>query len=108
MRQSRLTFEEIQAAEQASEKRRQSRNQGFRKMHDRDRAHQKLSNGITMLWHVDRELNKDESHIVREDGTVVDITVYPQDVPEECFGLVIDGKRYLFDLDEFRKWLRWA
>ncbi len=107
-RHTKLTQEEILEAEKASDNRHHSRNQGYAKMHERDKAVQLLSNGATMVWHVPKELNKSESRFLRDDGTVENITVYPPEIPEDCFGLIIDGKRYLFDLDEFRKWLRWA
>lgn len=95
-RTSKLTFDEIQAAEQASEDRRASRAQGFKKMYERDQVMKVLSNGVRMLWHVDPELVKTPPG-----------GVWPE-IPEHQFMLVIDGKEHRFDLDEFRKWLRWA
>lgn len=96
MRKTDLTFDEIQAAEQASEDRRQSRKQGFAKMYERDAVMKRLSNGAVMLWHVDPELVKCPAG-----------GVWPN-IPEDKFLLVIDGKEHYFDLHEFRRWLRWA
>lgn len=107
MRTSNITAEEIQAAEKASEDRRRSRSQGFDKMHERDRAYQQLSNGTTMLWHVNKELIKQEG-TTEVGGKVVDVKIYPPTIPEDSFALVIEGKTHLFNLDEFRRWLRWA
>lgn len=108
MRNTKLTADEIHAAEEASENRRLSRGQGFKKMHERDKAVQLLSNGAVMLWHVPRELGKQQSNFTGENGEIVEVVVYPPEIPEDSFGLIIDGKKYLFNLDEFRKWLRWA
>lgn len=108
MRNTNLTADEIFAAEKAADDRRRSRNQGFAKMHERDQAVQLLSNGATMLWHVNQEDNKNTSSFTREDGTVVEMVVYPPEIPEDSFGLLLDGKKYIFNLEEFRKWLRWA
>lgn len=108
MKTSKLTFEEIQAAEEASENRRRSRSQGFKKMHERDKAVQLLSNGAVMLWYVPKELNKESSWYTNEEGKQVEIVVYPEKIPEDSFGLLLDGKKYIFDLAEFRKYLRWA
>jgi hypothetical protein len=107
MRKSKLTFDEILKAEQASDARHQSRKQGFAKMHERDQAMQTLSNGVTMLWYVDRELNKQEGTI-SIDGKDTEITVYPPQIPEDSFALVIEGRKHIFNTEEFRKWLRWA
>lgn len=114
MKKDNLTFEEIQAAEEASENRRRSRNEGFLKMHERDKAVQLMSNGATMLWHVPKELNKDSSWYRNDDGELTEIVVYAPDVPEDSFGLELTCKnckkhsRYIFDIHEFRKWLRWG
>lgn len=113
-RKSTLTFEEIQAAEEASDNRRRSRNQGFQKMHERDKATHLLSNDATMLWHVPRELGKEDSHYIDDDNKIVDITIYPPDIPDDSFGLDLKcsnckkRNRYIFNLDEFRKWIRWG
>jgi hypothetical protein len=96
MRKSTLTQEEIFAAEKAADDRRQSRNQGFIKMYERDSVMRHLSNGTTMLWHVDPKQVK-----MPPGG------VWPN-IPEDSFMLIVDGKEHLFNLEEFRKWLRWA
>ena len=79
---------EIQAAE------RQGKRKGaFKIMQDRDRGWAELSNGAHILWH--RERPKDEG-------------VVWTPVPDGCFALDINGKRTLFDAEEFRKHLRWV
>jgi hypothetical protein len=95
-RKSDLTFEEIQAAEKASDERRQSRAQGFTKMYERDAVMSRLSNGVLMLWHVDPSLVKTSAG-----------GVHPY-IPDDKFMLVIDGKEHYFDTEDFRKSLRWA
>lgn len=96
MRHTQLTQEEILAAEKAAEERKQSRKQGFTKMYERDSVMRRLSNGVTMLWHVDPELVKTPAG-----------GVWPN-IPEDKFMLLIDGKEHYFNTQEFKKWLRWA
>lgn len=108
MKTEKLTFEEIQAAELAADNRRQSRASGFAKMHERDQSVQLLSNGATMIWYVDKEANKREGWYTNEKGKEVKVTTYPPQIPEDSFGLKIDGKIYVFNTEEFRKNLRWA
>lgn len=113
-RHSKLTFEEIQAAEEASDNRRRSRAQGFQKMHERDKAVQLLSNDALMLWHVPRDLMKATESFVASDGSIYEVTTYPENIPQDSFGLELKCKdckkknRYIFNLEEFKKWLRWA
>lgn len=107
MRTTKLTADEILAAEKAAADRRDTRNRGFAKMHERDQAAKVLDNGVTMYWHVNKELGRETSTAV-VDGKEVDIAVYPMNIPEDCFALKIDGKMHLFNLEEFRRWLRWA
>lgn len=108
MRTSQITAEEIEAAERAAADRRDSRNRGFAKMHERDQAVKRLSNGVTMIWHVDRELGKQVSTYTNEAGEEVEVTLYPPNIPSDCFALEIEGKTHLFNLEEFRRWLRWG
>ncbi len=117
MKQDNLTFEEIQAAEEASENRRRSRNQGFQKMHERDQAVQLLSNGAVMLWHVNTETylsTHPPQAFKRANGEVVEFTILPPYIPEDSFGLELNCRhckkrsKYIFNLAEFRRWLRWA
>lgn len=96
MRTTKLTSEEIQAAEKASDDRKRSRGQGFAKMYERDAVMTRLSNGTLMLWHVDPKQVKTSAG-----------GVWPN-IPEDKFMLVIDGKEHYFDTEEFRKSLRWA
>lgn len=81
----------------AADERRRTRKMGFDKMHERDQAWRRLSNGTTMLWHVPKD-----RHPIGLLGPVM------PNVPEDKFALVINGKEILFDTEEFRKWLRWA
>ncbi len=94
MRTSKLTAEEIYAAEKASDDRHRSRRQGFDKMYERDAMWHRLSNDVVMLWHVPKDRKPPDTII--------------ENVPDDSFALVIDGKTHYFKLDEFRKWLRWA
>jgi hypothetical protein len=91
-----LTTDEILAAEQAAEDRKQSRKAGFNKMLERDAVMHRLSNGVIMLWSVDPKMVKTTAG-----GT------WPN-IPEDKFMLVIDGKEHYFDTGEFSQWLRWA
>ena len=108
MRTTKLTADEIYAAEKAASDRRDSRNRGFAKMSERDQSVQVLSNGVTMLWHVNKELRKQEGEVIIG-GVPVEVTTYRGlDIPEDSFALKIDGKIHMFNLEEFRRWLRWG
>lgn len=100
-------MDEILAAEKASDDRKRSRMQGFNKMHERDQAVQVLSNGVTMLWHVPKHLNAAVG-TYNINGEEVEITTYPPNIPEDSFALVMGSKKYVFNLEEFKTWLRWA
>lgn len=106
MKKTNLTFEEIQTAEKAADDRRKSRKTGFEKMIERDESMHRLSNGVVMLWHVNRDLMY--PYISGTDSEGQEYKVYQPTVPEDSFGLSIDGKVYLFNLEEFRRSLRWA
>lgn len=92
-RKANLTFEEIEKAEIAADKRRGDRVNGFSLMRDRDFGTHTLSNGVVMNWHVPKPTEGD--YIYRY-------------IPEDSFELVIDGKKTLFNTEEFQRWLRWA
>jgi hypothetical protein len=94
MRTSKLTADEVWAAEKAADDRKRSRKTGFDMMHTRDQGYTHLSNGVIFLWPVDRDK--------LPAGTVL------PNIPEGHFKLVIGGKEYLFDADEFAKWTRWV
>lgn len=96
-RYGRLTAEEINKAEKARDDRLRSRKKGFSKMHERDEGQALLNNGVTMHWPV-----------VEFDAPDKGIHVYPRRVPEGMFVLEFDGQSYLFDAEEFRRYLRWA
>lgn len=108
MRLGSLTADEMFAAEKAADERKQHRLAGFAKGKERDQYQKVLSNGVMMIWHVDKELNERTDEITMDDGRKVSITTYPPNIPEDKFALVIDGKEHYFDTDEFKKWLRWA
>lgn len=96
MKTSKQTADEIYAAEKAADDRRISRGQGFAKMYERDAVMRRLSNGVTMLWHVDPAQVKTTAG-----------GVWPN-IPEDKFILVVGGKEYYFNTEEFRNALRWA
>lgn len=93
MRNSKITAEDALATELAANDRKESRATGFAKMHERDKGYEHLSNGVSIIWPTRREPAEYEA--LRR-------------VPEGNFVLVVDGKDYLFDTDEFRQQLRWA
>lgn len=93
MRKTKLSEEEVLAAEKAADDRKRNRANGFSLMNDRDRGFRTFDNGITMLWPTERELIPGEARTY---------------VPSESFVLVVDGRNYLFDTEDFRKTLRWA
>jgi hypothetical protein len=94
LRKSKLSAAEIEAAEQAADKRKSSRKQGFSMMDERDRGWKHLSNGAVFFWPVPREK--------RENGLTY------LDVPEGHFVLVIGGREILFNADEMQGCLRWV
>lgn len=93
MRQSKQTGAEIMAAEIAAADRKETRATGFAKMSERDAGYHRLSNGILMIWPTIRKPVEYEGF---------------KQLPDGKFMLVIGGKEYLFDTDEFRQSLRWA
>lgn len=97
MRVGKLTHEEILKAEKAKDDRIQSRNKGFSKMRERDAGEARLDNGVLMYWPVPEYEAPDTG-----------IHVYPRRVPEGKFVLELGDESYLFDAEEFRKWLRWV
>lgn len=94
MRKTKLTMDEILTAEKAADNRKRSRKQGFDKMHERDQHWKRLSNDTIMLWYV----HPDQ----RNPGLAYEF------IPEDGFALIIGGKKYVYDTEEFRRWLRWA
>lgn len=92
-RQSKIKAEDALAAELAANDRKEKRKTGFDMMPIRDRGYKRLSNGVTILWPTDREL---------EDGETI------TRVPDGKFVLIVDGEYIPFDTDEFRQQLRWA
>lgn len=94
MRKSNLTADDIWAAEKAADDRKRTRKTGLDMIPIRDQGATRLSNGVLFGWSVPMDK--------REPGVA-----YPH-VPEGHFVLEIDGKRHLFNADEFAKWTRWV
>lgn len=89
MRKSTQTAQELLQIEMEADNRRRSRAKGFAKMKERDegwaRLHEYHHNAdIKMRW----DLN---------DQAVVD----------NKFALVVNGRQYILDAEEVRRWLRW-
>ncbi len=78
---------EIEAAE-----RQDRRKDGFGLMAIRDRGWGRMSNGVVMVWPVNDPVDK----------TIVN------GVPDNHFLLDIKGNKYLFEAEEFRRFLRWV
>lgn len=94
MRKSKLTTDEILAAEKAKDARKQSRSQGFKMMDVRDQGTAVMSNGVRIEWHVPKDRREEYvGYSAVDDGHFV---------------LTIDGKKRVFDGEEFRRWLRWV
>lgn len=114
MKTTKLSAEEIQAAEKAADDRRRSRSQGFVKRNERDAAVKVLSNGVIMHWHVHKDQREESGDVLLDDGTKIKITTYRgYNIPEDSFLLEFRNKHgetetHMFDLEEFRKALRWA
>lgn len=102
-RNTKLTAEEIFAAEQAADNHRRTRLSGYALMEVRDRGEVIISDhagkrNVAMYWPVNRELSPGETRF---------------DMPNGKFMLEFKNKngsteRVVFDAEEFRKWLRWA
>lgn len=100
MRQGDLTYSEIEAAERAKDDRIRGRKNGYSMMELRDMGRRQLSNGWVIQWPVEERFAwGPETNGVK---------VRTNKVPEGKFELSKDGKAYLFDAEEFRKWLRWC
>lgn len=97
MRKSNLSSQEIaELDELKAEERRAS---GLALGQVRDRGWARLRNNALVFWHHPKTL-----------GTEVNsIKIYNSaEVPPGCFGIMIDGKKVIFDAEELRKFLRWA
>ncbi len=95
MKPTITSFDEIMEAEKTAELRTGRRNSAFRTMKDRDLGSYRLSNGALVEWHVPPPENLDG---------LPDFFLFPKDIP--VGSVAIDGK--LYNLEELRKWLRWA
>lgn len=93
MRKEKLVVDEIQAAEKAKSDRESGRRDGFSMMKVRDLGWNWFSNGALIEWNTARPLGDGEARTC---------------VPKGSFILTIDGKKTLFDAEEFRKSLRWV
>lgn len=108
MRKSKISASEMEERELTEYNRLHKRGRALNLARVRDRGWVRLKNNVVMLWPVDKELGKTVSTITLEDGEKLTVTTYPPYVPDGHFTLEIDGKRHMFDTDEFRKFLRWA
>ena len=79
---------EIEASERSD-----GRNGGLALGKVRDRGYYRMSNGVGIVWHSDRELQEGEARRI---------------IPDGKFVLNIEGKEALFDKEEFMRWLRWV
>lgn len=93
MKKTTLSAQEIAELDEINQ--RVARDAGLKLMPVRDRGYARMSNGTIALWHGKPWVN--------EVGVV-----NGQDVPPGTFGIRIEGKNYLFDAEELRKYLRWA
>jgi hypothetical protein len=93
MRQSKITPDEIEAAEKAADERKSRRGMGFSLMNVRDRGWVRLNTGHIMCWHVKRPLEDGENR---------------QNVPNGHFVIKTDKEDIMFEADEFQKYLRWC
>lgn len=93
MRKSKISASDMEARELSEYNRRHKRDRAFDTMKIRDRGWVRLSNGVILHWPV---TNPPEELVPR------------QVVPEGTFMLSIGDQTAVFDLDEFRMWLRWA
>lgn len=90
-----LSSKDIFQAEKAASDRREGRNNGYKLARDRDQGWARMTNGVLVKWHVPRPDVTSE---------LPDFYVFPPDIPEGSVD--IDGR--LYDVEELRKWLRWA
>lgn len=94
MRKSKLTVDEIEAAEIAADDRKTSRGHGFNMISIRDRGGARLDNGAIIEWYVPQEKRADY--------------VPYRNIPSGHFMLTIGKETGLFSVDEFQKYIRWA
>lgn len=94
MRKSKISASDMEKRDLLEYERSHKRNRVYKELiPEKDKGWVRLSNGVVFLWHTDRELAEGELR---------------DHVPSGSFVLAIDSKKYAFDLDEFRKWLRWC
>jgi len=97
MRKANVDSSEIEQAEKYEYNRQAKRNKAFGLMDIRDRGWAKIptKNGVetVMLWHSAADLEE---------------LVPRRHIPEDMFALEVGGKFVLFNVEEFKQWLRWA
>lgn len=93
MRKSKLTPDEMQAAEIADDKRKYHRGMGFSLMDVRDRGWAELDNGARIEWPVDSPLEELTPRRV---------------IPNGHFVISMGKESALFRGDDFQKFLRWV
>ena len=97
-----MTFmpDDIVAAEKAADERKHKRGRAFRTMKLRDRGWAKVrdynqNTEVIMHWHVPEDEDLEEGSVRKQ-------------VPPDRFLLIIGGKTYAFDTEEFRRAFRWV
>lgn len=88
----KLTGSDILEAEKAAAERQENRKSGYSMVHIRDQGGHRLENGTVIYWPVPNAENSFQSRPMRKGTFILDI----------------DGKKTVFDVEEFRKWIRWA
>ena len=97
-RNTTLSAQEITEMDEMKQK--DTRNKGLKLMPVRDRGWMRLSNGAIVYWH----------HPARETEQTADgisFIIKPK-VPDNHFGIEVEGKLTIFDAEELRRYLRWS
>lgn len=100
-RKSTLSAQEI--AEMDEMKQSDLRKGGFSLMSVRDRGQATLSNGAKVFWHTNNPPIQEF-----EDPKWGRIEVRDNTIPEGMFGIELGGKTVLFNVEELRRFIRWA
>lgn len=95
----KTTYSEQEVAELDQFNKAQTRKGGVALIPVRDRGVAKLSNDVVVYW----------NHPARETEEVngVSMVIKPR-VPDNHFGIEVDGKMIVFNAEELMRYLRWA